>query len=78
MSEFGGEFGGNGGGASVERERGHGSEGLGGMESLSAWREEIDALDARTREAVKARPMMAVGVALAVGYALGRMLTRRY
>jgi len=76
MSEFGGEFGGNGGGASVERERG--SEGGGGMEALAAWREEIDALDARTREAVKARPMMAVGVALAVGYALGRMLTRRY
>ena len=39
--------------------------------------ERINDLDARTREVVEARPLMAIGAALAAGYLLGRLLARR-
>ena len=40
-------------------------------------RAQLDDLDARTRRLVQERPIVAVGVALVVGYALGRLLARR-
>jgi hypothetical protein len=40
-------------------------------------RERVDALDARIQEAVQERPLTAVGIALAVGYVVGRMLGGR-
>ena len=37
----------------------------------------LEGLDARFRRIVEDRPLVAVGAALAVGYALGRLLPRR-
>jgi len=46
-------------------------------EQVEKVRAQIDDLDARTRRLVQERPIVAVGVALVVGYALGRLLARR-
>lgn len=39
--------------------------------------ERVSELDARTREAVEARPLVAIAAALTAGYLLGRLLARR-
>lgn len=46
-------------------------------EQVEKVRAQIDDLDARTRRLVQERPIVAVGVALVVGYALGRLMARR-
>lgn len=46
-------------------------------EQVERVRAQLDDLDARTRRLVQERPIVAVGVALVVGYALGRLLARR-
>ncbi|HTY16591.1 MAG TPA: hypothetical protein VMH82_02575 [Myxococcota bacterium] len=46
-------------------------------EQLDRMRSEVEELDVRLRRLVQARPMVAVGVAVAVGYVLGRLLARR-
>ena len=40
-------------------------------------RGQLEALDSSVRSLVHDRPLVAVGVALAFGYALGRLLARR-
>jgi ElaB/YqjD/DUF883 family membrane-anchored ribosome-binding protein len=40
-------------------------------------RERIQALDAQARRAVQEKPLIAVGSALLLGYALGRLFARR-
>ena len=46
-------------------------------EPLDRMREEVEEFDARLRRLVQARPLVAVGAAVAIGYALGRLLARR-
>ena len=46
-------------------------------EQVEKVRAQIDDLDARTRRLVQERPIVAVGAALVLGYALGRLLARR-
>jgi ElaB/YqjD/DUF883 family membrane-anchored ribosome-binding protein len=46
-------------------------------EQVERVRGELEALDARVRRVVQERPLLAVGAAVAVGYALGRLLGRR-
>jgi ElaB/YqjD/DUF883 family membrane-anchored ribosome-binding protein len=46
-------------------------------EPLDRMREEVEELDARLRRLVQARPLVAVGAAVAIGYVLGRLLARR-
>jgi len=46
-------------------------------EQLDRMRSEVEELDVRLRRLVQARPLVAVGVAVAVGYVLGRLLARR-
>jgi len=40
-------------------------------------RGQLEELDTQLRRVVQDRPLVAVGVALAFGYALGRLLVRR-
>lgn len=46
-------------------------------EQVERVRGELEELDARLRRVVQERPLLAVGAAVAVGYALGRLLGRR-
>jgi len=46
-------------------------------EQVERVRGELEELDAQLRRAVQERPLLAVGAAVAVGYALGRLLARR-
>lgn len=47
------------------------------QEQIEKARARIDELDARGRRLVEDRPIVALGVALVVGYTLGRLLARR-
>ncbi len=46
-------------------------------EQVERVRGQLEELDAQVRRAVQKRPFVAVGVALAFGYALARLLARR-
>ncbi len=46
-------------------------------EKVERVRGQLDELDAQVRRTVQERPLVAVGVALALGYVLGRLLARR-
>ena len=46
-------------------------------EQIDGARERLDQIDARIRRAVQERPLVAVGSALLLGYALGRLYSRR-
>ena len=46
-------------------------------ERLSGLRATLEDLDAQARSAVKERPMLALGMALAFGYLVGRALARK-
>ena len=46
-------------------------------EQMDMVRERIDQMDAQVRRAVQERPLVAVGSALLLGYALGRLAARR-
>jgi hypothetical protein len=46
-------------------------------EQVDLARSRIEELDAQVRRAVQERPLVAVGSALLLGYALGRLLARR-
>jgi ElaB/YqjD/DUF883 family membrane-anchored ribosome-binding protein len=46
-------------------------------EQIDLARTRIEDLDARARRAVQERPLVAVGSALLLGYALGRLLARK-
>ena len=47
------------------------------QEQIERVRDQLDDLDARVRRAVREQPLLAVGSALVVGYALARLLARR-
>ena len=46
-------------------------------EQVERVRGQLEELDAQVRRVVQERPLVAVGVALVFGYALGRLLARR-
>jgi len=46
-------------------------------DQLDRMRQQIDDLDAQTRRLVQDRPLVALGAALVLGYALGRLLAPR-
>ena len=46
-------------------------------EQVERVRGHLEELDAQVRRVVQEQPLVAVGVALAFGYALGRLLARR-
>ena len=46
-------------------------------EQVERVRGQLEELDVQVRRAVQERPLVAMGVALVVGYALGRLLARR-
>ena len=46
-------------------------------EQVERVRGHLEKLDSQVRRVVQERPLVAVGVALAFGYALGRLLARR-
>jgi ElaB/YqjD/DUF883 family membrane-anchored ribosome-binding protein len=46
-------------------------------EQVEIARTKIEQLDAQVRRAVQERPLVAVGSALLLGYALGRLIARR-
>jgi len=46
-------------------------------ERIERVRGQLEELDIQVRRVVQERPLVAVGVALVVGYALARLLTRR-
>jgi ElaB/YqjD/DUF883 family membrane-anchored ribosome-binding protein len=46
-------------------------------ERVERVRGQLEALDVQVRRVVQEQPLVAVGVALAFGYALGRLLARR-
>lgn len=46
-------------------------------EQVERVRTQLEEIDAQVRRVVQDRPLVAVGVALAFGYALGRLLARR-
>ena len=46
-------------------------------EQVERVRGQLEELDTQVRRVVQERPLVAVGVALAFGYALGRLLARR-
>ena len=46
-------------------------------DQLDRMRGQIDELDAQTRRLVQDRPLVALGAALVLGYALGRLLAPR-
>jgi ElaB/YqjD/DUF883 family membrane-anchored ribosome-binding protein len=46
-------------------------------EQIEVARERMDQLDTQIRRAVQDRPLIAVGSALLLGYALGRLFSRR-
>jgi ElaB/YqjD/DUF883 family membrane-anchored ribosome-binding protein len=46
-------------------------------EQIDIARERMDRIDAQIRRAVQDRPLVAVGSALLLGYALGRLFSRR-
>ena len=46
-------------------------------ERVEQVRGQLEELDVQVRRVVQERPLVAMGVALAVGYALGRLLARR-
>lgn len=46
-------------------------------EQVERVRAQLEDLDTRVRRLVQDRPVVAVGAALVVGYALGRLLARR-
>jgi hypothetical protein len=45
-------------------------------EQVERLRARVDDLDARARRLVQERPMLSMGAALVLGYALGRLLRR--
>jgi len=46
-------------------------------EQVERVRGQLEELDVQVRRVVQERPLVAMGVALVVGYALGRLLARR-
>ena len=46
-------------------------------ERVEQVRGRLEELDVQVRHAVQERPLVAIGVALVLGYALGRLLVRR-
>jgi|GEM_PF-3252549 len=46
-------------------------------ERLSGLRTTLEELDAKARATIKERPLVALGIALACGYLLGRALARK-
>ena len=46
-------------------------------EQVERVRGHLEELDTQVRRVVQEQPLVAVGVALAIGYALGRLLARR-
>jgi ElaB/YqjD/DUF883 family membrane-anchored ribosome-binding protein len=46
-------------------------------ERVEQVRGQLEELDVQVRRVVQERPLVAMGVALVVGYALGRLLARR-
>lgn len=46
-------------------------------EQVERVRTQLEEIDAQVRRVVQDRPLVAVGAALAFGYALGRLLARR-
>ena len=46
-------------------------------ERVERVRGQLEELDVQVRRAVQERPLVAIGVALVLGYALGRLLVRR-
>jgi ElaB/YqjD/DUF883 family membrane-anchored ribosome-binding protein len=46
-------------------------------EQVARVRDRLEELDVQVRRVVQEQPLVAVGVALAFGYALGRLLARR-
>jgi ElaB/YqjD/DUF883 family membrane-anchored ribosome-binding protein len=46
-------------------------------ERVEQVRGQLEELDVQVRRVVQEQPLVAMGVALAVGYALGRLLARR-
>ena len=46
-------------------------------ERLSALRATLGEVDSKARSAVKERPLVALGITLALGYVLGRALARK-
>jgi ElaB/YqjD/DUF883 family membrane-anchored ribosome-binding protein len=46
-------------------------------EQVARVRGHLEELDTQVRRVVQERPLVAVGIALAFGYALGRLLARR-
>jgi ElaB/YqjD/DUF883 family membrane-anchored ribosome-binding protein len=46
-------------------------------EQVERVRDRLEELDVQVRRVVQEQPLVAVGVALAFGYALGRLLARR-
>jgi ElaB/YqjD/DUF883 family membrane-anchored ribosome-binding protein len=46
-------------------------------EQMDRARDRLGQLDSQVRHVVREQPLVAVGVALGIGYALGRLLARR-